>query len=728
MVSEAWGTVAELPRKASPRDWIAAALEAQQGRSMLWAPIALSFGIWGYFGLQTEPSWLLLAPFAAAAGLLFWLSRSRPLLALLALVIVGFVFAKIKVDLVVAPALRATTPPVLVTGIVEDRSLSGRGRQVIILAVESIEGMAAPLLPGRLRLTGSRKSGEVAIGARIKASAILAPLPTPVIPGGFDYGRQLWLDGIGGTGRVTGKIETLAGDPPFRLKLAIELESVRQAIGARIRHVLEGASAAIAEALITGERSAIPREVNQSFQISGLAHVLSISGLHMVLVAGGVFWIVRAGLAAIPALALRWPIKKWAAAAALAAGFFYMLLAGSSVATQRSYIMIAVMFFAILVDRPAISVRNLALAAVIILAFEPDAALQASFQMSFMAVMGLTAFYEFWSEWRKARDQEVRQRRHWFIRLAQKLGVWLTAAIVTTIVAGAMSSIPAAYHFGRIAPYSLLANGLALPVISSIVMPMALIGFIMMPLGLEGLPLWLMGKGIEFIIAISDWVADLPSAAMVLPQQSPFSAMIMALGAVMLCLLRGPARLAGPLVIVVGLLGSRERMPDILIDRTAGTAAIADPAGMLVPLPGRKGHFEVSKWLQANGEEASPKEAAKRKAWECDETRCTAQVRGKTLAYVKKEGGPLACEGVDILVANYPLRGACKEIPVRIDRFDVWKYGAHAIWLDDGSPIITTARGEAGDRPWVVIPERRKDKYKPFSPSPALMTGASPVR
>ncbi len=712
MVAETWGTVAEEARKTTLRDWLSTAAEAQQGRSMLWAPIALTFGIWGYFGLTAEPSWLFLAPLAAISMWLFWLSRSRPVLALLALVIVGFVSAKAKVDLIAAPALRATTPPLLVTGTVEDHSPSGRGRQVIILGVESIESMAADFLPDRLRLTGSAKSGEVAVGAHIKATAILAPLPTPVMPGGFDYGRQLWLDGIGGTGRIAGKIETLAGDPPLRLKLAVTLESLRQAIGARIRNTLDGVTAAIAEALITGERGAIPREVNQSFQISGLAHVLSISGLHMVLVAGGVFWTIRAALATIPTLALRWPIKKWAAGAALAAGFFYMLLAGSSVATQRSYIMIAVMFFAILVDRPAISVRNLALAAVIILALEPDAAIQASFQMSFMAVLGLTAFYEFWSDWRKARDQEVRQQRHWSIRLAQKSGVWLAAAIVTTIVAGGMSSIPAAYHFGRIAPYSLLANGLALPVISFGIMPMALAGFLLMPLGLETLPLWLMGKGIELMIAISDWVASLPSAAMVLPQQSPVSAMLMATGAAMLCLLRGQARLAGLIVVVAGLfLGSRQPMPDILIERIAATVAIVDPEGMLVPAPGRKGRFVVSKWLQANGEEALPPEAAKREGWNCDENRCTAHVRGKTLTFAQKEGSPLPCEGIDILIANYPLRGACKTVPLRIDRFDVWKNGAHALWIDE-KVIVVTARGESGERPWVIIPERRKDKYK----------------
>ncbi|MGH6821838.1 MAG: ComEC/Rec2 family competence protein, partial [Methylocella sp.] len=336
----------------------------------------------------------------------------------------------------------------------------------------------------------------------------------------------------------------------------------------------------------------------------------------------------------------------------------------------------------------------------IILLLEPDAAIQASFQMSFMAVLGLTAFYEFWSEWRKSRDEEVRQRRHWAVRLAQRLGVWLAAAIATTIVAGAMSSIPAAYHFGRIAPYSIVANGLALPVIS-LIMPLALAGFVVMPLGLEATPLWLMGKGIELMIAISDWVAGLPGAATILAQLSPVSTMIMASGAAMLCLLRGPARLAGPAVVAAGLLlGNAQPMPDILIDRTASTVAVLDATGLLVAIPGRKGRFSVTKWLQANGEEALPAEAAKRSGWNCDESRCTATVRGRQLAYVQNEQATLDCAGIDILVASYPLRGACKSVPLRIDRFDVWKNGTHALWLD-GPTVVATARGESGERPWV---------------------------
>jgi competence protein ComEC len=181
------------------------------------------------------------------------------------------------------------------------------------------------------------------------------------------------------------------------LWLSGSLNDLRQEIGSRVRQHLSGTIAALADAMITGERAAIPKDTNKSLQISGLAHILSISGLHMSLAAGGVFWVVRAFLALFPNLAQNYPIKKWAAAAALVFGFIYMLLAGSQAATQRSYIMLAVVFLAIMVDRPAISLRNLALAALLILVLQPESAIQASFQMSFMAVMGLAAFFEYWN-------------------------------------------------------------------------------------------------------------------------------------------------------------------------------------------------------------------------------------------------------------------------------------------------------------------------------------------
>jgi competence protein ComEC len=706
VVSGAWDDDAAGSETGRLRAALEGVLAAQAGRGFLWAPIAVTFGIWAYFGLAVEPLWPALAAMVIAAALLLWLGRTRPYMVLLALLPCGFLLAKLKSEIVATPVLRATTGEVLVSGIVEEKIRSGTARNILIMGLDAIEGVTAERLPRRLRLTALMRDGDPPLGSRIAVKARLQPLPSPVMPGGFDYGRQLWFEGIGGTGRSTGTITVLSRTMPPRLWLSSWLLDLRQAIGARLRAHLDGVRASFAEALITGERGSIPRDINRSLRVSGLFHILSISGLHMSLVAGGVFWFVRAMLAAFPALALRWPIKKWAAAAALAVGFLYMLLAGSGVATQRSYIMIAVVLFAVLVDRPAISVRNLALAALVILLIEPEAAISASFQMSFMAVMGLAAFYEFWTAQRRD-EHRLEGRLAWGMR---KLGGLLLATVVTTLIAGTLSSIPAAYHFGRLAPYGVVANALALPVIGVIVMPMALAGVLLMPFGLEAWPLWVLGEGLGLVMRISDWVAGFPGAYLVIPQQPAFAAILSALGAALLCLLAGWIRLAGAAVIAVAmLLGRVDRMPDILVESTAANAAFRNETGELVFAVPRRGSYAAGKWLQANGEEATLKDAAARPGWTCEKNRCTAQLKKKSIAYFREaEGAAPSCEGIDILIAAYPLRGACRSVAIRIDRFDVWRHGAHALWIDDGEIDMATARGESGARPWVVVPEPRR--------------------
>jgi competence protein ComEC len=581
-----------------------------------------------------------------------------------------------------------------------------------MVAPTAIAGLPPQDLPRKLRLSAFHKHGMPRPGDTISASARLQPVAGPVIPGGFDYGRQLFFEGIGGSGRMTSPMTITSAPSGLRLNLTGLLQDIRTAINARINAVLDDDTAAIAEALIDGERGTISRQLNTSFQASGLAHVLSISGLHMSLVAGGVFWLVRAFLALFPAMALRWPIKKIAAVAALGAGLFYMLLAGSEVATQRSYIMIAVVFFAVLVDRPALSLRNLAIAALVILFVQPEAAIQASFQMSFLAVLGLASFFEAWAQWRRTRDGEAHERLSLSRRTAKKVMAAIGASLATTLVAGFMSSIPAAYHFGRIAPYGVIANGLAIPVVSLIVMPMGLVSALLMPLGLEHWPLWLMGQGLDLTIVISNWVTTLPGATTVLPQQPAYAAMLSAFGAVCLALLAGRAKLIGILMIVMGaILGTRATMPDILVNRVASNAALVNEQGQLVPMLPRKDRFAVERWLIANGEEAAPAEAAQRHGWTCAKFRCVAELKGQSIlvamAGVKL---PLDCTGVDIVIAGFPLRENCRWVKTRIDRFSVWRSGTHALRIGDNGITVVTARDLQGERPWVVRPRPRQAK------------------
>ncbi|MEI7599219.1 MAG: ComEC/Rec2 family competence protein [Aestuariivirga sp.] len=701
----------EAPRAA----WLARALrqavEAQQGRSFLWCAPALASGIGTYFALPAEPGILVLLTIAAGGTLSMWLGRSAQLMLLAGVILWGFALAGLQAWQVSSPLLAATTGEVNVTGRVISVDHNSRKRLVMIFEPEQIEGVDQARLPKRLRLSLPDKAGVTPTGARVTFKARLSPLPSPVAPGAFDYGRSLWLDGIGGTGRVTSEAITLLDGPTLSAPLETWLASLRATMGARIHASLAEPYASFAEALITGERSSIPPEINRSLLISGLFHILSISGLHMWLVAGGVFWAARAALALVPGLALRFPIRKWAACAALLMGLFYMLLAEGGVATARSFIMVAIVFFAVIVDRPALSARNLALAAVVILVLDPEAAVEAGFQMSFLAVLGLVAFYEFWARYKAERGRPEPPHRHWAIRLAAWGITAFIASLVTSLIAGFSSSVPAAFHFGRISPYGVVANGLAIPVVGVLVMPFALLAALLMPFGLEQLPLIVMGKGLELVIMISNGVAGLPGANEVIARPPPLAMVLVVSGMLVLCLLAGPLRLAGLGVIAAGglLILAAPPPADLLIEATGQNVALRDGAGHLVPAQARRARFAVEKWLQANGEEATLGEAARRPGWHCANGRCTAEVQGRAVVYVTGgEGKPLDCRSADILIADFPLRGACRNVPLRIDRFDLWRSGAHAVSLSGPAPVVSTARGDQGRRPWVVVPEPRR--------------------
>ncbi len=686
-----------------------AVFPASAGRGrVIWAPVALTIGIWAYFSLPVEPGAAIMLLFAGLAAALLWIASGRFTPTMVSFALAGFVAAQIRTDIVHTPMLASATGDVVVVGLVHDIDRRSPKRYTQTLEPTSIEGLSPAETPRRLTIAGLTSQGTAQIGERVAVKARLFPISGPIAPGGFDYARQLYFAGIGGTGRITANIAHLSSETSPRMWASRFLGTLRQEIGKRIAARLEGTTAAVAEALITGERASIPRAVNQSMQISGLAHILSISGLHMSLAAGGIYWLVRALLALWPHAALRWPIKKWAACAALAVGFLYMELAGAAPATQRSYIMIAVVFFAILVDRPAISLRNLALAAILILLLQPESAVQASFQMSFMAVLGLAAMYEWWGRRRGEPEYRIEGKAS---RVIRKIAGAILASIATSIVAGGFSSVPAAFHFGRIAPYGVLANGLAIPAISLMVMPAAIAAVIAMPLGLDAWPLFVMGKGLNLVIAISDWVAGLPGARTVLPQMPLVAAILIASGLVIMCLAKGVRKLAFIPCVAAGMasMSLQPTTPDVLIDRTAAAVAYRDHNGILVVTQSRSSAFAISKWLQMNGEQVTVKEALSRPGWQCSEQACNASVNGKMLVYLKSElPQQRDCAGADVVIAASPLRGACRNVPVRIDRFDVWRHGAHALSVRDEIITVSNARQAQGQRPWVVIPKPRR--------------------
>ncbi len=677
----------------------------QAGRLVVWAPVFLATGIWTYFNLPNEPNAIAIAGLAIPIAALFWIGRHYSIVLLLGLVLLGFVLSKARQEIVMTPLLRATVSSSEISGFIADADNRGGKKRILVIELDGATNVPLEEMPRRVRIS-TFDAPTALIGDYVRFTARLSPLPTPVMPGGFDYGRDLYFQSIGAMGSNVSPPVFEDRPVPWKFVERRFFHKLRSVMGARITAAIPGPIGAFANSIVTGERAAIPAEMNNSLQISGLAHIISISGLHMSLVAGGVFWVMRAFLALFPNLVLHYPIKKWSAVAALIVGFIYMLLADSGSATERSYIMIAVMFFAILVDRPAVSMRNIALAALIILIFNPEEAVRASFQMSFLAVIGIVAFFEYWNNRPVDMHAHQNSRATRFFRYSFKL---FAGSVLTTIVAGGLSSIAAVYHFGRLSPYGTLANALALPIADLMVMPAAMLGVLLMPFGLEYWPFKLVEIGLWATMWISDNVAALPYANGMMPQPSLIGVSLMVAGALNICLVLGTFRWLGAGLVSWGIyLGTTTHLPNILIEDRASNVAIHDDAGNYVLADANKGKFGAEKWLQSNGQIETMEASAARAGWTCAETMCFSDLASMSVSYIHEPtDAEWECPPTAIIITDFPLREKCAEAKLKIDRFDVWKFGAHAIFIDGNEARIETAKGEQGDRPWVFAPRSK---------------------
>ena len=478
---------------------------------MPWLPVAFGFGIVGYFTADREPAWWAATGLALAGIVVAFMARRRaigfPLALAFAAIAAGFTVATVKRPC--ASRTRYCSKPVAsvqVAGFVEIREERARNYRVVI-HVASLRCRARCGNPDRIRVA-VRKGTAPAVGSFVELKAHLSPPLAPLRPGGYDFARDMYFQRIGASGYALGAIKTVAPPvaPGLWLRYASLIDGLREAIDKRIRAVVPGDQGSIASALITGKRDAISTPVNDAMYISSLAHVLSISGYHMAVVAGIVFFFIRATLALIPSLATRRPIKKWAAGGALIAAAFYLLLSGAEVATQRSFIMIAIVLVGVMVDRPAITFRTLTVAAIGVLLLAPELVVHPSFQMSFAATLALIAAYQYGLPWRADADSS----------LGARVALWggreIAGLILASLVAGLATTPYAAFHFHRLAPYGVIANLLAMPVVSAWVMPMGIIGVLAMPFGFDALFWKLMGDGLDWMIFVALWVTSLPGA------------------------------------------------------------------------------------------------------------------------------------------------------------------------------------------------------------------------
>jgi competence protein ComEC len=679
------------------RIWIGA--EAGAGRLLPWVPVAFGTGIAFYFAADHEPVAAVTGTTAIILCVAAFLLRRQkvfPFMVMIAAVAAGFAVATAKTARVAHTVLARPVFGASLSGFVETRDIRERTDR-FVLRVVSMETPRGQTKLERVRLS-VRKGTAPAVGSFVELKARLQPPLAPLRPGSYDFGRDMYFAGIGASGFVTGSIKTV--DPPvaggLSLRYAAFMQGLRDAIDGRIRNQLEGDRRAIATALLTGRRDAISAPVNDAMFISGLGHVLSISGYHMAVVAGVVFFAVRALLALIPALTVGFPIKKWSAAAALAAAAFYLLLSGAEVATQRSFFMTAVVLIAIMVDRRAVTFRTLAVAAMIVLAIAPEALVHPSFQMSFAATLGLVALVQIGMPRLLASPDNSATAR-----VALWGGREIAMLALASLVAGLATMPYAAFHFHRVTPYGVVANLAAMPVVSAVVMPAGLLGLVAMPFGLDGVFWRAMGAGIDWMILVAQWVAALPGAIGRMAAFGTGPLVAASLGIILLGLLRTPLRWAGAAALLLAVVWALAApQPDILISGDGHSIGVRGRDGRLRLMRTAKDAFLLREWLAADADPRQSGDPSLADGVSCDEAGCVVQMADGALVALALRPEALTddCARAAMVVTARQAPASCP--PPVIDADRLRRQGALALRRTRDGFAVDAVKPKGADRPW----------------------------
>ena len=626
---------------------------AEQRRWFLWLPVLFGGGIAAFFALpDAPPAWtgiggaLLAAMLAAAAA------RWRRALGMagagavgLAALCAGYGLAQYRTHAVAAPIL-ARGGIYQVTGRIVAVEPLPAGDRVLLDGVV-LQGEPPAATPDYVRINLRRAPPGLAPGDRLEVRARLQRPLAPTLPGGFDFGRQAWFERLGAIGYSMGAPRRT---PQAAAELGLAIADLRARVASRIGDERPGPAGGMAAALVAGVRAGIDQATWRAMQVSGLAHILSVSGLHMVMVAGSAFGLCRWLLALIPPLALRFPVKKIAAAVSLAVVTFYLLLSGSSVPAQRSYLMTGIGLVAVMADRNPFSLRLLAWAAIVVLLLRPEAVVGASFQLSFAAVLALIATMEAWQGRRGRGEAEAGP-----VRAVLR---YLAGISATTLIAGAATTPFGAFHFQTIPTYGMLANLLAIPLTSFVVMPAGMIGLSLMPLGWERPFFQVMGLGCEGVLAVARFVAGLPGASILVPQWPGATLALLTLGGVWLALWRRPWRWAGTVPMAAALaLALVSRPPDLLVAPGLGLAAVRAPDGSVMLLERQRDRLVRDAWLRNLGvaaATAAPAPGAGAVAGvACDPSGCIVDLSGVKVSLAQRAEAAIEdCRLVALVIAR----------------------------------------------------------------------------
>lgn len=669
-----------------------------------WLVVAFGTGIAAWFGLPDHRYWLALCFGCLVLALVVKLPGRmqerfphliQAVFAVFLLVAAGCLLVWVRSALVGAEPIERPLSGTFTARVlaVEEQPALERSRLMLALR-EPGSGRAIKV---RVNLPDKLQSPQVASGMLIRLPARIMPPAPPLFPGAYDFSRTAWFSGLAASGTATG--------PPTVIDAGAEgdwLAGLRADLSRHIRSRLDGSEAGIASALATGDRGGIAEEDDQAMRDAGLAHLLSISGLHVSAMVGAVYFLALRLLALSPALALRMRLPIVAAGCGALAGIAYTLLTGSEVPTVRSCVAAMLVLAALVLGREPLSPRMLATAAFVVLLLWPEALTGPSFQMSFAAVLAIIAL---------ATSAPIRRflgprEEAMPIRLLRNLAMLLVTGLVIEL-----ALIPIGfYHFHRAGAYGALANVIAIPMTTFLIMPLVAGALLLDILGL-GVPLWwLAGNAIELLLDMAHWISSRPGAVSVVPAMGTWAFLLFAAGGLWLGLWSGRARLLGLIPTALGVLWlSTLEPPDILVSADGRhVGLIVDEGSRLVTLRDTRSDYVRDNLLELAGLEGEPLALAAWPGARCSRDFCSVRMERKGAVWnlliartrdeVPERALAAACDRSDIVIADRWLPRSCRPTWLKADRNLLDHTGGLAIKLD--SKQVVTVAEEQGDHGW----------------------------
>ncbi len=699
-------------------------------RPFLWLPAAAGSGVILYLYADREPSLWYIAPAAALFGLLAYFARERRavfyLLCGLCALFAGELSAALRTARVAAPVLdrmRIAT----VQGFIEEMDFRRTGAR-FILRVHSAEGLTPEQTPYRV-LVSIRRAPPFEAGTYVSFKARLLPPARASLPGGYDFARDAWFARLGAVGSVLGRLEVIKAPAPPGLVMSamMAIDRGRNALARRIDKIVGGDAGAIAAAMVTGKRNLLSDEAKEVIREAGIFHIITISGVQMTLVAAIFFVGLRRLLALSETLALRYPIKKWSALFAIAGAIFYDIATGSRVGTERALFMTLIMLTSVLLDRQALTMRNLALAAALVILFEPEAIMGASFQLSFAAVAALVAVYEARMAaaaqgYEENANLKARPAMHSSMALAREalkpfLRRGLPGLLFATFCATAATASFMASNFHELSPYVLIGNPLTLTVIEIFAVPGALAGTLLYPLGLDSWVWRYIGLGIDAIMGAARIIGSWPGATIHLPAFAPWAIVFLSLAVLSSVLWRTALLRATAIPLAaIGLIGAAFGPSfDMAVAPTGDAVAFRAADGKLAVIARSRNSFATEQWLRADADGRLAAEALTRTG--CDKLGCTGRLADGRMISLIFDPAAFAedCTRADIIVTARFAPLGCGAAIV-IDREKLKATGALTLRFGGDSGVeMRPARAPDEDRPWSAAPKRGWGRSAPLS-------------